>query len=83
MITSKQKLHFHSTIISYRFVVFVIVIVYDNGNILISTGYVFLRTVSKYCNFPLVSSSVKKNYDLIRLMLYKIHLIKSSCYEIL
>lgn len=83
MITSKQKLHFHSTIISYRFVVPVIVIVYDNGNILISTGYVFLRTVSKYCNFPLVSSSVKKNYDLIRLMLYKIHLIKSSCYEIL
>lgn len=83
MITSKQKLHFLSTIISYRFVVFVIVIVYDNGNILISTGYVFLRTVSKYCNFPLVSSSVKKNYDLIRLMLYKIHLIKSSCYEIL
>lgn len=83
MITSKQKLHFLSTIISYRFVVSVIVIVYDNGNILISTGYVFLRTVSKYCNFPLVSSSVKKNYDLIRLMLYKIHLIKSSCYEIL
>lgn len=83
MITSKQKLHFHSTIISYRFVVSVIVIVYDNGNILISTGYVFLRTVSKYCNFPLVSSSVIKNYDLIRLMLYKIHLIKSSCYEIL
>lgn len=83
MITSKQKLHFLSTIISYRFVVSVIVIVYDNGNILISTGYVFLRTVSKYCNFPLVSSSVKKKYDLIRLMLYKIHLIKSSCYEIL
>lgn len=83
MITSKQKLHFLSTIISYRFVVSVIVIVYDNGYILISTGYVFLRTVSKYCNFPLVSSSVKKNYDLIRLMLYKIHLIKSSCYEIL
>lgn len=83
MITSKQKLNFLSTIISYRFVVSVIVIVYDNGNILISTGYVFLRTVSKYCNFPLVSSSVKKNYDLIRLMLYKIHLIKSSCYEIL
>lgn len=47
MITSKQKLDFLSTIISYRFVVSVIVIVYDNGNILISTGYVFLRTVSK------------------------------------
>lgn len=62
--------------------VFVIVIVYDNGNILISIGYVFLRIVLKYCNFFFVSSLVKKNYDLIRLMLYKIYLIKNFCYEI-